>query len=92
MAALDRALDDPWRADRDYIIADMNGSAVFLLAALKMRLGLAALRCGVDAERAGRNVGRSSRARLMTCRRSTLGSKAVRSWSRGRRTCRRAPS
>ena len=25
MAALDRALDDLWRADRDYIIADMNG-------------------------------------------------------------------
>jgi hypothetical protein len=30
----------------DYIIADMNGSAVFLLAALKMWLGLAARRCG----------------------------------------------
>ena len=52
MAALDRELDDPWRADRDYIIADMNSSAVFLLAALKMRLGLAARRCGVDAEAA----------------------------------------
>ena len=52
MAALDRALDDGWRADRDYIIADMNGSAVFLLAALKMRLGLAARRCGVGAEAA----------------------------------------
>ena len=32
----------------------MNGSAVFLLAALKMRLGLAARRCGVGAEAAGR--------------------------------------
>ena len=52
MAALDRALDDPWRADCDYIIADTNGSAVFLLAALKMRLGLAARRCGVGAEAA----------------------------------------
>jgi len=52
MVALDRELDDPWRADRDYIIADMNGSAVFLLAALKMRLGLAARRCGGDAEAA----------------------------------------
>ena len=35
MAALDRELDDdPWRADRDYILADMNGSAVILPAAL----------------------------------------------------------
>src|SRR6185437_17134694 len=25
------------RADRDYVLADMNGSAVFLLAALKIR-------------------------------------------------------
>jgi hypothetical protein len=50
LAALDRELDDRRRADRDYIIADMNGSAVFLLAALKMRLGLAARRCGVGAE------------------------------------------
>jgi hypothetical protein len=50
MAALDCELDDPWRADRDYIIADMNGSAGFLLAALKMRLTLAARRCGVGAE------------------------------------------
>ena len=30
----------------------MNGSAVFLLAALKMWLGLAARRCGVGAEAA----------------------------------------
>ena len=46
MAALDRALDDAWRADRDYVIADMNGSAVFLFAALKMKLKLAVLRSG----------------------------------------------
>jgi hypothetical protein len=39
--ALDRDLDDAWRADRDYVIADMNGSAVFLFAALKMKLKLA---------------------------------------------------
>jgi hypothetical protein len=52
MAALDRELDDPWRADRDYVIADMNGSAVFLLAALKMRLTLAVGRRGGDAEAA----------------------------------------
>jgi hypothetical protein len=42
MRALDDALDDTWRADRDYIIADMNGSAVFLFVALKTRLLLAA--------------------------------------------------
>jgi hypothetical protein len=41
MTALDGALDDTWRADRDYVIADMNGSAVFLFAALKMKLTLA---------------------------------------------------
>jgi hypothetical protein len=52
MAALDRELDDQWRAERDYVIADMNGSAVFLLAALKMRLALAARRRGGDAEAA----------------------------------------
>jgi hypothetical protein len=57
MAALDRELDDRWRADRDYIIDDMNGSAVFLLAALKMRLTLAARRCGVGAEAAGQGGG-----------------------------------
>jgi hypothetical protein len=34
----------------------MSGSAVFLLAALKMRLGMAARRCGVGAE-AGRVIG-----------------------------------
>jgi len=41
MATLERQLDDTWRADRDYVIADMNGSAVFLFAALKMKLKLA---------------------------------------------------
>jgi hypothetical protein len=44
MTALDRDLDDAWCADRDYVIADMNGSAVFLFAALKMKLKLAVLR------------------------------------------------
>lgn len=39
--ALDRELDDTWRADCDYVIADMNGSAVFLFAALKMKLTMA---------------------------------------------------
>jgi hypothetical protein len=42
MIALDRRLDETWRADRDYVIADMNGSAVFLFAALKIKLILAA--------------------------------------------------
>jgi len=46
MIALDQELDDTWRADRDYVIADMNGSAVFLFAALKMKLTLAARRRG----------------------------------------------
>ncbi len=45
MIALDRRLDETWRADRDYVIADMNGSAVFLFAALKMKLTLAEGRC-----------------------------------------------
>jgi hypothetical protein len=44
MTALDRELDDAWRADRDYVIADMNGSAVFLFAALKMKLNMAVRR------------------------------------------------
>ena len=44
MIALDGELDDTWRAERDYVIADMNGSAVFLFAALKMRLAMAVRR------------------------------------------------
>jgi hypothetical protein len=51
MAELERDLDETWRADRDYVIADMNGSAVFLFAALKMKLKMAARRSGrADAE------------------------------------------
>jgi hypothetical protein len=54
--AVDRALDDPalaalqatfdeqWRADRDYVIADMNGSPIFLFALLKMRVNMAVRR------------------------------------------------
>jgi hypothetical protein len=41
MIALEQDLDDTWRAERNYVIADMNGSAVFLFAALKMKLKLA---------------------------------------------------
>jgi len=48
MIALDGTLDDTWRAERDYVIADMNGSAVFLFAALKMKLALAVRRSGQD--------------------------------------------
>jgi hypothetical protein len=48
MVALDQQLDDTWRADRDYIIADMNGSAVFLFAALKVRLFMAVERAATD--------------------------------------------
>jgi hypothetical protein len=44
MIALERELDDTWRADRDYVIADMNGSAIFLFAALKMKLNMAVRR------------------------------------------------
>ena len=44
MTALDGELDDTWRADRDYVIADMNGSAVFLFAALRMKLNMAVRR------------------------------------------------
>ncbi len=44
LSALERDLDDTWRADRDYVIADMNGSAVFLFAALKMKLFMAVQR------------------------------------------------
>ena len=42
--ALDAALDDEWRKDFESVVADMNGSPVFLLAALKMRLRMASRR------------------------------------------------
>ena len=37
-------LDAGWISDRDHVLADMNGSSVFLFAALKMRLKMAARR------------------------------------------------
>lgn len=43
-AELDAALDAAWLADRDAVLADMNGSPVFLFAALKMKLKMAARR------------------------------------------------
>ncbi|HVZ75613.1 MAG TPA: hypothetical protein VHJ20_24740 [Polyangia bacterium] len=42
--AIDDGLDDAWRTDRDYVVADMNGSAVFLFAALKMKVNMAVRR------------------------------------------------
>lgn len=50
--ALEATLDDTWRVDRDYVVSDMNGSAVFLFAALKMKLNMAVRR------RLGRERGR----------------------------------
>jgi hypothetical protein len=44
VTALERTLDDTWRAERDYVVSDMNGSAVFLLAALKMKVNMAVRR------------------------------------------------
>ena len=44
LAGLERSFDEIWRADRDYVIADMNGSAVFLFSALKMKLSMAVRR------------------------------------------------
>jgi hypothetical protein len=44
LAALERTFDSTWIADRDYVIADMNGSAVFLFSVLKMRVGMAVRR------------------------------------------------
>ena len=50
VAALDATLDATWIADRDYVIADMNGSAVFLFSVLKMRLAVAVRRRRARAE------------------------------------------
>ena len=44
LCALERGFDALWRADRDYVSADMNGCAVFLFAILKMRLNMAVRR------------------------------------------------
>ncbi len=55
-ALLDRAVDDPrwrelearfdaaWCADRDYVLADMNGHAIYLFVALKRKIWLASAR------------------------------------------------
>jgi hypothetical protein len=44
MIATEATFDGAWRADRDYVMADMNGSAIFLFAALKMKLNMAVRR------------------------------------------------
>jgi hypothetical protein len=44
LAELERSFDAIWSADRDYVIADMNGSAVFLFSVLKMRVNMAVRR------------------------------------------------
>ena len=43
-SALEAELDDTWASDRDHVAADMNGSPVFLFAALKMKLKMAVRR------------------------------------------------
>ena len=44
VAALELTFDAIWSAERDYVLADMNGSAVFLFSVLKMRLAMAVRR------------------------------------------------
>jgi len=43
-AALQAPFDAEWEADRDYVFSDMNGSAIFLFAALKMKVRMAVRR------------------------------------------------
>jgi hypothetical protein len=51
-AALEARVDDAaWRVDRDYVAADMNGSPIFLFAALKMKLKMAVRRALAREER-----------------------------------------
>lgn len=42
--SLDAGFDEAWAADRDHVAADMNGSPIFLFAALKMKLKMAVRR------------------------------------------------
>jgi hypothetical protein len=42
--AFDRRFDEAWRKDVEHVAADMNGSAIFLFAALKMKLKMAVRR------------------------------------------------
>jgi hypothetical protein len=56
--ALEGRFDATWRADRNYVISDMNGSAIFLFSVLKMKVNMAvrrrlALETGRPASHAG---------------------------------------
>ena len=42
--AFEAGFDDAWATDRDYVVSDMNGSAIFLFSALKMKLKMAVRR------------------------------------------------
>jgi hypothetical protein len=44
VATIEQTFDAIWSAERDYVLADMNGSAVFLFSVLKMRLAMAVRR------------------------------------------------
>jgi hypothetical protein len=46
-AALEAGLDAAWRAHRDHVLADMNGSAVYLFLVLRARLIEACARVGL---------------------------------------------
>jgi hypothetical protein len=48
-AALEAGLDEAWRAHRDHVLADMNGSPVFLYLVLRARLADACARAVADA-------------------------------------------
>ena len=59
VAALELTFDEIWSSERDYVLADMNGSAVFLFSVLKMRLAMAVRRrlarsCGMPVPTEGR--------------------------------------
>jgi hypothetical protein len=61
VVALEQTFDEIWSAERDYVLADMNGCAVFLFSVLKMRLAMAVRRrlaiargCAVPAPTSGR--------------------------------------
>ena len=46
-AALEEGLDGAWRGHRDHVLADMNGSAVYLYLVLRARLIDACVRAGI---------------------------------------------
>jgi hypothetical protein len=66
---LEGQFDAAWKADRDYVISDMNGSAIFLFACLKMKVNMAVRRQLAIA--AGRNP--RDRGPLDATERAALG-------------------